>query len=589
MAALIGALRVTLGIDTAAFSEGIKRVEMRLGSVGKSMQSVGASLSQRVTAPLIAAAGAIGIGVGRMAGSLAELGNQAKLANTDVVTFQKLAYAAKSVGIEQEKLTDILKDVNDKVGDFMSTGGGEMQAFFENVAPKIGLTADAFRGLSGADALGLYVASLQKAGLSQSEMTFYMEAIADEATALIPILANNGAEYRRLGEEAGRFGLVSEQNVASAAKFQEAMRGLSQATSALGAALVDSGILDLLAGLITKVTEWVGALNSANPGLTQFGLVAAALAAAVGPVLVALGLAATAIAAIGAPVAIAVAAIIGLTAAVVAFWPEIVAAKDAVVQFGADVMSALNSFGDQAAAKIDEVIASFVGFGAQMAQVGRDIIDGLLIGLQEKWQAVKAWFSSLGESIPAWVREKLGIQSPSTVFAEIGRNIMDGLAGGLTTTMGQVEGQVSGFAQQIATSFADVLTGATDWRSALSGVLSSVGNSLIQSGISGFGAAIGIPGFANGTQFAPGGLALVGERGPELVNLPRGSKVTPNSQIGGGQGAFTYAPTIDARGADQAGIARLEGLMRQQAKDLETSFRDRVLRTISDPRNRGRV
>lgn len=35
-------------------------------------------------------------------------------------------------------------------------------------------------------------------------------------------------------------------------------------------------------------------------------------------------------------------------------------------------------------------------------------------------------------------------------------------------------------------------------------------------------------GFATGTNFAPGGLALVGERGPEVVNLPRGSTVTPH-------------------------------------------------------------
>lgn len=33
------------------------------------------------------------------------------------------------------------------------------------------------------------------------------------------------------------------------------------------------------------------------------------------------------------------------------------------------------------------------------------------------------------------------------------------------------------------------------------------------------------PGFASGTNYAPGGLAWVGERGPELVNLPRGSQV----------------------------------------------------------------
>lgn len=43
-----------------------------------------------------------------------------------------------------------------------------------------------------------------------------------------------------------------------------------------------------------------------------------------------------------------------------------------------------------------------------------------------------------------------------------------------------------------------------------------------------------VPGFANGTSFAPGGMALVGERGPELVNLPRGSKVFPNGTGPGG-------------------------------------------------------
>lgn len=41
---------------------------------------------------------------------------------------------------------------------------------------------------------------------------------------------------------------------------------------------------------------------------------------------------------------------------------------------------------------------------------------------------------------------------------------------------------------------------------------------------------VGIPHFANG-GWAPGGLALVGERGPELVELPRGSYVHPNHTL----------------------------------------------------------
>lgn len=39
-----------------------------------------------------------------------------------------------------------------------------------------------------------------------------------------------------------------------------------------------------------------------------------------------------------------------------------------------------------------------------------------------------------------------------------------------------------------------------------------------------------IPAFRRGTKFAPGGLALVGEGGPELVNLPRGSQVYTAAQ-----------------------------------------------------------
>lgn len=42
-----------------------------------------------------------------------------------------------------------------------------------------------------------------------------------------------------------------------------------------------------------------------------------------------------------------------------------------------------------------------------------------------------------------------------------------------------------------------------------------------------------IPGFAGGVDNFRGGLAMVGERGPELVNLPRGSSVIPNGNFGG--------------------------------------------------------
>jgi len=55
-----------------------------------------------------------------------------------------------------------------------------------------------------------------------------------------------------------------------------------------------------------------------------------------------------------------------------------------------------------------------------------------------------------------------------------------------------------------------------------------IASGAIQAGVV---AAKPIPAYEKGTEFASGGLSLVGERGPELVELPRGSKVIPNNQL----------------------------------------------------------
>lgn len=45
--------------------------------------------------------------------------------------------------------------------------------------------------------------------------------------------------------------------------------------------------------------------------------------------------------------------------------------------------------------------------------------------------------------------------------------------------------------------------------------------------------SVKIPAFARGTNYAPGGLALVGEKGPELLNMRQGSQVIPNNKLDG--------------------------------------------------------
>lgn len=64
-----------------------------------------------------------------------------------------------------------------------------------------------------------------------------------------------------------------------------------------------------------------------------------------------------------------------------------------------------------------------------------------------------------------------------------------------------------------------------------------------------------LKGFASGTDYAPGGLSWVGERGPELVNLPRGSQVLSNSKSMAAMGNQTVHHT---------GTVRVEGVNNRQ-------------------------
>jgi tail tape-measure protein len=151
--------------------------------------------------------------VDQATGMAVELENMSRLAGVSVETFQELTYAAGKFGIGQDKIADILKDVNDKAGDFMATGGGRLQDFFENIAPKVGITAEQFAKLSGPDALQAYVSALEEAGVSQQQMTFYMEALANDATVLTPLFAANGAEMRNLAQDARDLGLVLDSDI----------------------------------------------------------------------------------------------------------------------------------------------------------------------------------------------------------------------------------------------------------------------------------------------------------------------------------------------------------------------------------------
>lgn len=137
-----------------------------------------------------------------------EIQQLSKLSNVGVERFQELSYGASQLGISSEKLGDIFKDVQDKIGDFLSTGGGELKDYFELIAPLVGQTAEEFRGLSGPDALIKFKEGLDAANISAGEQVFYLESLANDTAMLQPLLANSAQGFKDAAKEARDLNLV---------------------------------------------------------------------------------------------------------------------------------------------------------------------------------------------------------------------------------------------------------------------------------------------------------------------------------------------------------------------------------------------
>lgn len=141
-------------------------------------------------------------------------------------------------------------------------------------------------------------------------------------------------------------------------------------------------------------------------------------------------------------------------------------------------------------------------------------------------------------------------------------------------------------AVDVASSIWNAISGAynkvvnLNWGAILSSIARGIGNGLVnllQGAIN--GALSGLPGaphvslphFATGVTNFRGGLAIVGERGPELVNLPAGSSVIPNHQISSGQN-ITINITGDFRGQTQQDMSNFGSILTQQLRTAARGF-----------------
>lgn len=219
---------------------------------------------------------------------------------------------------------------------------------------------------------------------------------------------------------------------------------------------------------------------------------------------------------------------------------------------------------DNLSASLDPYVAATRELEQAQMTVNKALSDGAITASQAS-EAMAQAQARYQETIG-----KIGEGGLKSDLSEIesGFNSISGAISGAIVNNENLGDSVKNTLKQIAQSFID---------SGIQGLFKNLFSGLAGANSGGgiFGALFGggglpgfIPGFASGTNYAPGGVALVGEKGPELVNLPRGSKVLTNAatrRAMGGEMKFSPNTVVNIQGdANEKTIAATKAMLAER-------------------------
>ncbi len=264
-------LIVELDARTSKIDAKLKETERRLDGVEGSVKSTDkAFLNMAKGATIAATAAATAISALAISANnyAREIEVAAARTGTTVEEMQALAFASETVGISLEKLGDIGKDTNEKIGEFLATGGGGFQDFVDVL--KLNTTearelALELQQLSGTDVLKELVSQLEAAGVSSNQVSFALEGLASDATDLIPLLSDNASELNRLTNEFDKLGVtLSQEQITRIRQVGEEFSKLGSTLSAEGRQLVADYSDELIAAINAIETLAVKTIDAFN-------------------------------------------------------------------------------------------------------------------------------------------------------------------------------------------------------------------------------------------------------------------------------------------------------------------------------------
>lgn len=161
-------------------------------------------------------------------------------------------------------------------------------------------------------------------------------------------------------------------------------------------------------------------------------------------------------------------------------------------------------------------LVAALGWFFTQTKLGQQIVTDVWAGIVAVWNAAPGWFAGIGKG---------AVDGVTGAFHSV-VGFFAGIASGMVNAFSGVGSRIAGFFKGIWDGI------GKDLKDAINSVL-HLPLTIPKIDIPHVGSIGGqtlIPKLATGTGYAPGGLTLVGEYGPELLNIPRGASVTTAAQ-----------------------------------------------------------
>lgn len=534
MAAVIGALRVDLGLNSAEFQAGLKKAQAGLGNFVK---TAGVGLAA-VAAAGVAAGAALGVAVKGAIDNADQMGEMAEKAGVSVEALTSYGYAAKMSGSDTETLAASLRKLSTNMLAVAQGSTGPVATAFQALGISV---QNADGSLKASDQVLLSVAekfALMENGATKTALA--VQLFGKSGAELVPFLSRGRDGLAALTAEADRLGVTISTGTANAAgEFNDTLDRLR--------ATFDGVINKIMAGALPS-------LNQLGAKLADPSFAAAAQALAQG-VVGAINLIVDAVSAAGEKLTE-----LGnlLNWMATHDWTTGQLDPDKVDARRRGAMAELAGQlgrGESEAPSADFMTSIFGATTPEIAASAATVataFEPVITNTKAASSAASELKAVMAEGQAVFTATRTPAEAYAIEVERLNRLLQQGAIDQDTynraitsaqDTFRQAEQAGSEYSSTLASGFANIFSsameGADAARSAVDNLLKSLTNMALNKGFEAllgglFGGGFGgfkIPGFANGTNFAPGGLAVVGERGPELVNLPRGSQVIPNSSL----------------------------------------------------------